>query len=499
MFVVVTDHDVAGVSSADASRAGNPAAGAKAFASAGCAGCHTFTPAGATGKVGPNLDKLSLDAVAAALVITNGRDAMPSFRGRLSATQITDVAAYLVASKPSAAKPPPAKPVRGAKGVLRVRLTDTKLMLSSAVIPPGRVTLHAQNAGKLPRSLAVLRVDSSPRLVTAFRAIRPGKARSRILTLRKGSYLVSSDRDGRIHGSMLALLRVRPSGGAAATPRPGAETPAPGGGTPGGAGGASGDATNGARLFAALGCGGCHTFAPAGSKGTVGPNLGVTRPSSGRVVEIVTSGGGAMPSFAGRASAKEILDIAAFVTSANGGGAAGGGGAGAPSSAGAQVFASAGCGGCHTLAASRATGTVGPNLDALRPSPNQVIAVVTAGGRVMPAFGGRLTATEIRDVAAYVASVAGATGGSGGGAPTGPPGLLLFQRGGCGGCHTLAAAGSTGTRGPDLDDEHPDADEVVKTVTRGEDSMPSFVTVFSAAEIRELANWVASVTRDDDD
>ena len=113
----------------------------------------------------------------------------------------------------------------------------------------------------------------------------------------------------------------------------------------------------------------------------------------------------------------------------------------------------------------------------------------------MPAFGGRLTSTQIRDVAAYVSSVAGTTagGGSGGGAPTGPPGLLLFQRGGCGGCHTLAAAGSTGTKGPDLDDEHPDAGKVVETVTRGKDEMPSFVTVFSASEIRELANWVASV------
>ena len=38
-----------------------------------------------------------------------------------------------------------------------------------------------------------------------------------------------------------------------------------------------------------------------------------------------------------------------------------------------------------------------------------------------------------------------------GGATTGPPGLAVFQKNGCGGCHTLKAAGSTGTTGPDLD------------------------------------------------
>ena len=496
-LVILTDHDVAGVFSAHAGRAGNPAAGAKMFASSGCSACHTFTPARATGKVGPNLDKLSLDAAAAASVITNGRNVMPSFKGRLSATQISDVAAYLLSAKAPASKPPPAKVTKGVKSALTVRLTDVGLALTPTVVPPGPVMLRVRNAGKRRHSLLFLRVEPSPLLMASLRTVRPGKVLSRVLRLPTGSYLLSSDSPGRKHGSMLALLRVRsPSGGS--TPAPGSgsgiEAPVPGGGTTGAAGGAAGDATNGARLFAALGCGGCHTFAPAGSGGTVGPNLGVTRPAADRVVAIVTAGSGVMPSFAGRASTKEILDIAAFITSANGSGAvAGGGGTGSPPSGGAQVFATAGCGGCHTLAAAGAAGKVGPNLDALRPSLNQVIAMVTAGGGVMPAFGGRLTSTQIRDVAAYVSSVAGTA--AGGGSPPGSPGLLLFQRGGCGGCHTLAAAGSRGTRGPDLDDKHPDAGKVVETVTRGKDEMPSFVTVFSAAEIHELANWIASVVK----
>src|SRR5262249_56932744 len=36
---------------------------------------------------------------------------------------------------------------------------------------------------------------------------------------------------------------------------------------------ATGDATAGAALFKSNGCGGCHKFTPAGTNGTVGPDL----------------------------------------------------------------------------------------------------------------------------------------------------------------------------------------------------------------------------------
>jgi cytochrome c oxidase subunit 2 len=48
---------------------------------------------------------------------------------------------------------------------------------------------------------------------------------------------------------------------------------------------------------------------------------------------------------------------------------------------------------------------------------------------------------------------------SGGQAPTGPPGLAVFldSQNGCGGCHTLKSAKTTGTLGPDLDNLKADA------------------------------------------
>ena len=75
-------------------------------------------------------------------------------------------------------------------------------------------------------------------------------------------------------------------------------------------------------------------------------------------------------------------------------------------SEGAAVFADAGCGGCHALSAARSNGTVGPSLDALKPSADRVARQVNQGGRGMPAFGGQLTNKEIDAVAAYVAESA---------------------------------------------------------------------------------------------
>jgi mono/diheme cytochrome c family protein len=81
--------------------------------------------------------------------------------------------------------------------------------------------------------------------------------------------------------------------------------------------------------------------------------------------------------------------------------------AGASAERGKAVFAEAGCSGCHTLASAGATGSVGPNLDQLRPGFDQVKSKVERGGGAMPAFEGQLSAQQIDDVAAFVATTAG--------------------------------------------------------------------------------------------
>jgi mono/diheme cytochrome c family protein len=80
------------------------------------------------------------------------------------------------------------------------------------------------------------------------------------------------------------------------------------------------------------------------------------------------------------------------------------GGSGTP---GAKVFADAGCGNCHTMEAAGAKGTVGPNLDELRPNEKTVRRQVTDGGNGMPSFKSKLSPTEVQQVAAFVSTAAG--------------------------------------------------------------------------------------------
>ncbi len=88
--------------------------------------------------------------------------------------------------------------------------------------------------------------------------------------------------------------------------------------------------------------------------------------------------------------------------------------------AGMKVFSST-CASCHTLAAAGSTGTVGPNLDQLKPSDAVVVKQVTNGGGGMPAFGSSLSKAQIEAVAKYVSTVAGTkkpkSGQGGGGGP----------------------------------------------------------------------------------
>lgn len=92
---------------------GDPAAGKGVYDSAGCGGCHTYTPAGSKGAVGPDLDKLAADAEKAAqgtleeytlAAIVNpeayvppgfAKGVMPAYGAQLKDQQIADLVAFL--------------------------------------------------------------------------------------------------------------------------------------------------------------------------------------------------------------------------------------------------------------------------------------------------------------------------------------------------------------------------------------------------------------------
>ena len=62
------------------------------------------------------------------------------------------------------------------------------------------------------------------------------------------------------------------------------------------------------------------------------------------------------------------------------------------------------CGMCHTLQAAGSEGQIGINLDQLKPLMAQVIAAVTNGNGVMPAFEGMLSSEEIEAVSYFVST-----------------------------------------------------------------------------------------------
>jgi sulfite dehydrogenase len=81
----------------------------------------------------------------------------------------------------------------------------------------------------------------------------------------------------------------------------------------------------------------------------------------------------------------------------------------AASELGRQVFtkvAEPQCGVCHTLKDAGTTGTIGANLEELRPDVARVADAVRKGLGVMPAYAGKLSEQEIRAVAEYVSRAA---------------------------------------------------------------------------------------------
>ena len=176
-----------------------------------------------------------------------------------------------------------------------------------------------------------------------------------------------------------------------------------------------------------------------------------------------------------------------------------------------------GCGSCHMLRDAGTTATIGPDLDfafvqsRIDGLGEDTIQQVVRGQIAYPVVdppteapgmpADIFTGQDAEDVATYVASVAGLDANGRPIDPANPPepkppsggetdGEAIFASAGCGGCHTLAAAGSSGTVGPNLDESQPSLELAIDRITNGQGGMPSFKDQLSEEQIRAVAEFV---------
>jgi len=83
------------------------------------------------------------------------------------------------------------------------------------------------------------------------------------------------------------------------------------------------------------------------------------------------------------------------------------------------------------------------------------------------------------------------TGGIAKGGDTDRGKKLFLEK--CGSCHTLAAAGTNGKIGPNVDQLKPSLSRVERQVINGGSAMPAFKGQLTPAQITAVAKYVASV------
>lgn len=143
-----------------------------------------------------------------------------------------------------------------------------------------------------------------------------------------------------------------------------------------GCGTSTADVERGRTLFVQK-CGTCHGLAQAGTTAQIGPNLDdafASARASGQTDSTIegvvkaqveyprpTNENPAVSMPADLVTGQDLDDVAAYVGTYAG--VPGAAPPKVPGGPGAQVFASNGCGGCHTFAAANAGGVTGPNLD----------------------------------------------------------------------------------------------------------------------------------------
>jgi cytochrome c553 len=121
------------------------------------------------------------------------------------------------------------------------------------------------------------------------------------------------------------------------------------------------------------------------------------------------------------------------------------------------------------------------------PTPDTITGTVTTDTETTDT---EPTDTETTDTETTDTETTTDTGTTGEGDPVAGKEIFVGV-GGCGSCHTLADAGTSGSIGPNLDDAAPSFELAVDRVTNGQGAMPSFSGQLTEQQIADVAAYVS--------
>jgi mono/diheme cytochrome c family protein len=170
---------------------------------------------------------------------------------------------------------------------ITVTITDSAIKLSKKTAPAGTVNFTVKNAGKAKHNFKI-GAKKTP-------VLAPGKSAKLTVNFTKAgnvSYTSTVAGDAKKGLKGVFIVKAAPSTG--------------------------GNVAAGKTVFVSTGCGACHVFKAANGTGTIGPNLDTAPLTKSLILNRVTNGKGAMPSYAGQLTSQQMQDVADFLLASKG-------------------------------------------------------------------------------------------------------------------------------------------------------------------------------------
>ncbi len=212
----------------------------------------------------------------------------------------------------------------GQPSELAFKLSKTSLLPWAAKTRSMTVTFKVTNKGKLSHDFKVCKTPAKTDKAnscngTSTKLLKPGQSTTLTITFKqRGIYKFLCTVPGHAAGGMKGLIGIGVKPTAPSTTSTATTTTTTTAATtttivkPPATEALGGDPVAGAAVWAANGCGSCHTLKAAGATGGVGPNLDQVAPGQAAIIVQVQGGSQYMPAF-GSLTSTQLANLAAYV------------------------------------------------------------------------------------------------------------------------------------------------------------------------------------------